>query len=247
MIKIKIYQNEEAASEVIGFIYIFAIVILSMSIIFVMGYPMLQSSIDESIFESTAQSFIVLQSNMKMVGFDQVPVKSMKSQLNGATLSVTRNSNITIEYDDGTTLYYDTGEIEYQKNDKFLTYENGGVWKRYPGGSVMVSSPRIYTDIDKNTGTSYTTIGIVSANGESSTGGKGIAILSMKYNESSINKTLIPANVTIRINSTYASDWKKFLEGINFSIINSTNRSLIAQRNNTMVVAGKHIVDVDIT
>lgn len=247
MITNKIYQNEEAASEVIGFIYIFAIVILSMSTIFVMGYPMLQSSIDESIFESTSQSFIVLQSNMKMVGFDQVPVKTMKIQLNGATLSVTRNSNITIEYDGGTPLYYTTGEIEYQKNDKFLTYENGGVWKRYPDGSIMVSGPRIYTDVDKNTGTSYTTIGIVSAHGESSAGGKGMAILGMKYNESSINRTLIPVNVTIRINSTYASDWKKFLESINFSIINFTDHSLIAQRNNTMVVTGKHIVDVDIT
>ena len=94
--KINIYNNEEAVSEVIGFIYIFGIVILSMSIIFVMGYPMLQSSMDQSIFESTTQSFIVLQSNIKMVGFDQVPVKTMKIQLNGATLSVVRNSNITI-------------------------------------------------------------------------------------------------------------------------------------------------------
>ena len=55
--KNKIYHNEEAVSEVIGFIYIFGIVMLSMSIIFVMGYPMLQSSMDESIFESIRTEF----------------------------------------------------------------------------------------------------------------------------------------------------------------------------------------------
>jgi hypothetical protein len=184
--KNKIYYNEEAVSEVIGFIYIFGIVILSMSIIFVMGYPMLQSSMDESIFESSEQSFIVLQSNMKMVGFDQVPVKSMKIQLNGATMSVSHNSNFTIYVDevgdgDGVdgTLYNasSSGEIEYQKNDKFMTFENGGVWKRYPDGNLMVSTPRIF--IDKMAEINYTTIGIVSIKGDSSTGGSGIAVLNL--------------------------------------------------------------------
>jgi hypothetical protein len=244
--KHNIYHNEEAVSEVIGFIYIFAIVILSMSFIFVVGYPMLQSSMDESIFESTSQSFIVLQSNMKMVGFDQVPVKSMKIQLNGATISATRNSNLIISTESETIYNGEIGEIEYQKNDKSLTFENGGVWKRYPYGSIMISGPRIYTGKDKNV-INFTTIGVISMQGGASIGGKGIAIMSMKYNDSGIYKSLTPVNVTLRINSTQASDWEKFLGSIDFSIINSTDSSLIAQRNETMLVVGKHMVDVDIT
>lgn len=237
-------RKEAAAAETIGFLYIFAIVMLSISLIYVMGYPMLQSSMDESIFESTEQSFIVLQSDMKMVAFDQVPVKSLQIQLQGATLSVTENSNITIEYA-GETLYYVNGEIEYQKNDRFLTYENGGVWKRYPDGSIIVSSPRIYTSTMN--GTNITTIGVVSIQGGSVAGGKGIVAFSMKYNKSIINKTSSPVNVTLRINSTYASEWKSYLESIGFTITNSTDSSLIAWRNNTMLVVGRHLVDVDIT
>ena len=245
--KNNIYNNEEAVSEVIGFIYIFGIVILSMSIIFVMGYPMLQSNMDQSIFESTTQSFIVLQGNMKMVGFDQVPVKTMKMQLNGATLSVTRNSNITISIEGEIPYTVELGGIEYQKNDKYITFENGGVWKKYPEGIVMVSNPRIYTGNDITTGINYTTIGIVSVNGESSTGGQGIAILNMNYNDSSLNQTTVPVNVTLMINSTYASDWDKYLNDIGFDTEISTDSSLTASRNNTMLVVGKHIVDVSIT
>ena len=63
-----------------------------------------------------------------------------------------------------------SGEIEYQKNDKSMTFENGGVWKRYPDGSLMVSTPRIF--IDKIQEINYTTIGIVSVKGDSSTGGQ---------------------------------------------------------------------------
>ena len=239
-------RKESAVAETIGFIYIFAIVILSMGLIYVMGYPTLQSSMDENIFESTEQSFIVLQSDMKMVGFDQVPVKSLQIQLQGATLSVTENSNITIDYvgNESGTLSNVTGEIEYRKNDNFLTYENGGVWKRYPDGSIMVSSPRIYTTTME--GTNITTIGVVSIQGASLVSGKGVVTFSMIYNESIINKTSSPVNVTLRINSTYATEWKSYLESIGFTTTNSTDSSLIAQRNNTMLVVGRHLVDVDI-
>jgi hypothetical protein len=243
-------RKDAAVAETIGFIYIFGIVMLSMSMIYVMGYPMLESSMDESIFESTGQSFIVLQSDMKMVAFGQVPVKSLQIQLQGATLSVTENSNISIaiEYPDGTVqnVPYVTGEIEYQKNDKFLTYENGGVWKRYPVGSLIVSNPSIYTSTLED-GTNITTIGVVSIQGASSAGGSGIATFSMKHNESIINKTPSPVNVTLRINSTYAAEWKNYLERIGFNTANSTDSSLTALRNNTMLITGQHLVKVDIT
>lgn len=241
--------QEDAVAESIGFIYIFAIVILSMSLIYVTGYPMLQSSMDDSIFESTEQSFIILQSDMKMVAFDHVPLKNLQIQLQGATILATENSNITIEYADE-SLYMVTGEIEYQKNDKFLTYENGGIWKRYPDGGIIVSSPRIYTGTIN--GANITTIGVVLIQGDSAgsgvsgVSGNGIVTLSLKYNESIINKTSGLVNVTLRINSTYASEWKSYLESIGFTTINSTDSSLIARQNDTMLVVGRHLVDVNI-
>ena len=240
----KLYHNEEAVSEVIGFIFIFGIVILSMSTIYVLGFPALQKSMDDTVFESTEQNFIVLQSYMKMVGFDQVPMQSLKIRLQGATLSVTQKSNLTIEYD-GKTLTYVTGEIEYTKNDNYLTYENGGVWKRYPEGSLMVSTPRIYTG--KINGSNITTIGVVLAQGESFQSGSGISILKMEHNNSIIINPPNLVNVTLIINSTYASDWRKFLESIEFTTTNYTDSSLTVMRNNTMLVVGKHQVDVDIT
>ncbi len=242
------YRNEAAVAETIGFIYIFAIVILSMSMIYVIGYPALQSSMDASIFESTEQSFIVLQSDMKMVAFDQVPVKNLKIQLQGATLSVTENSNITIEYSDeysNKSLPYTIGEIEFQKDDKILIYENGGVWKIYPDGSIIVSNPRIYTDNinDMN----MTTIGIVSIKGNSYVSGKGITELNIRYNSSAINRTISPVKLTLRINSTHAPQWKSYLERIGFYVTpDSPDSNLTAVRNNTMLIVGQHQVDVEL-
>jgi hypothetical protein len=240
-------REDAAVAETLGFIYIFAIVILSMSMIYVLGFPALQKSMDDTVFESTEQNFIVLQSYMKMVGFDQVPVQSLKIRLQGSTLSVTQKSNLTIVYNNGTpeTLYYVTGEIEFNKNVNVLTYENGGVWKRYPDGRLMVSAPRIYTG--KINKTNITTIGVVVAHGQSFQSGSGISVLKMEHNDSNINKSSNPVNVTLIINSRYASDWRKFLESIDFTTNLTSPSSLTAMRNNTMLIVGKHQVDVDIT
>lgn len=239
-------REDAAVADTIGFIYIFGIVILSMSMIYVLGFPMLQKSIDDTVFESTEQNFIVLQSYMKMVGFDQVPVQSLKIRLQGSSISVSQKSNLTIKYDGETPETYVTGEIEFNKNDNYLTYENGGVWKRYPDGSLMVSKPRIYTG--SINGTNITTIGVILANGEYFQSGKGISILEMKHNDSAINKSSNLVNLTLTINSQYAKDWKEFLDTIGFeTYLSDPYSSLTAIRNNTMVVIGKHTVDVEIT
>ena len=167
--------DEDGVTETIGFIFIFGIVILSMSLIYAMGYPQLQSNMAANVFESTEQSFIVLQSNMKRVALDQVPLKNLKIKLHDTTISATNDSNITVYYN-GTlqpSLSCQTGEIKYLKDERVLTYENGGVWKTYPGGKVMVSHPHIYSTTTKDT--NFTTISVISINGRGSVGGKGVA------------------------------------------------------------------------
>jgi hypothetical protein len=170
-------------------------------------------------------------------------VKNLKIKLHSSTLSITNNSNITIEYTGG-ALSYPTGEIEYRKGDRVLTYENAGVWKTYPDGRIMVSRPQIYTSTMNNT--NITTLGIITINGNTSAGGSSIATLNMQYNTTSITTSTTLTNVTLKINSTYAPQWKTYLESIDFNTINFTDSSLTAQRNQTLLVVGQHVVDVEI-
>jgi hypothetical protein len=237
-------KNDDAVSEVVGFILIFGIVVLAIGFIYVAGYPTLQSSMDASIFENAEQSFVVLQSNMKMVSLNQVPVKNLILKLHDTTISTTSESDITIEYDNS-TLYYPTGEIEYSKDNKIITYENGGVWKKYPIGQVMVTHPYIYTSTMNNI--SITTISVVSINGNTSVSGRGIVTLNMQHNASTLTTTSTPVNVTLKINSTYAPLWKSYLENIGFDITASSDSSLTAQQNNTLLMIGRHTVDVEVS
>ncbi len=239
-------RKEAAVSETLGYILLFAIVTLSMGVIYGIGYPILQSNIDANIFESAEQSFIVLQSNMDRVAFDQTPVKVIKMQLQSSSISVSNSSSMTITYGSEPPLLVPTGEIEFQKNEKKLIYEMGSVMKTYDRDSmVMISKPPIYTGtIDS---TPVTTIGLVTVNGDNFISGKGIATLTLRHNSSSMNMTASPTNVSLLVNSTHAREWEEYLEGIGFNITNSTSSTLSAQINDTMLILSRHTVDVDIS
>lgn len=238
-------RKDSAVSETVGYILMFSIVILSMSFIYTMGYPVLQKNIGSSVFENAEQSFIVLQSHMKRVAFDQAPVKVMKIKLHSSTISISNGSSIVISYDNN-SLSYDTGKIEFSKDEKLLAYENGGVWKQNsPSEVLMVSQPPVYTGRVNNINT--TTIGIISIKGHRSMAGSGIASITMKHNNSSLITSDTPVNVTVQINSIYASQWTKYLEENGFDIINSNSSAVSARRVNTMLFIGNHVIDVSIT
>lgn len=239
-------RNDAAVSETVGYILLFAIVTLSMGVIYVIGYPALQSNMDANAFESAEQNFIVLQSNMERVAYDQTPVKVLRMKLQSSELTISNRSSITISYD-GNTESYTTGEIEYSKDNKAISYDMGSVFKRYPPASVvMVSEPKIFTGTVNNV--NVTTIGIVSVNGDSdSISGNGIVTLTMKNNASYMDTTSGLTNLTIRINSTHTQKWEEFLEENGFDITASNPPMVSAMRNNTYLTISRHVVDVDIS
>lgn len=240
-------KNEAAVSETIGYIVLFGIVTLSMGVIYAIGYPVLESNIDANVFESAEQNFIVLQSNMKRVSFDQAPVKTLKMKLYSSELSINGlSSNISIDIDGNPYRYYDMGDIMFLKGKKAIFYEGGSVLKRYPPQStVVVSRPPIYNSTIN--GNSMTNIGIVSINGDAWVSGKGITTLTMKHNSS---ETLIPpgvVDVQVRINSTNAHAWKNYLEGAGFQIMSSSPLEVTARCDDTRLAISRHVVDVTMT
>jgi hypothetical protein len=241
-------RSNAAVSETLGYILLFGIVTLSMGVVYAIGYPALQSNIDANVFESAEQNFIVLQSNMDRVAFDQTPVKVLKLKLQSSAIAVDNESSMTITYEANPPRIIPTGEIQFQKDSKTLTYEMGAVFKQYPReATVMISKPPIYTS--RINGQDILTIGLVSVNGDSYISGKGIATLTLRHNFSDMEMPDTSTNVTVTINSAHATKWEEYLEEIGFSIntTSTTATSVTASKNDTMLILSKHVVDVDIS
>ncbi|WAI00421.1 DUF7289 family protein [Methanogenium organophilum] len=165
--KIKIIEDESGVSEAIGFILVFTIVILGISIVTLYGYPALADariSSDEKIME---QNMIVLQNDIKILTRSNVPYRDTTIGVSGGSIFVTNSSqanaeggehfNITYYVDDtftNITTYY-PGSMEFVSDEgtAVISVANGAVVKRQQdlGGSVMVSDPRWFYDETEGT------------------------------------------------------------------------------------------------
>jgi hypothetical protein len=169
----------------------------------------------------------------------------LKLKLQASSIAVTNESSISVAYG-GNLEKYSTGEIVFSKDEKTIAYEIGSVFKKYPReASVMVSEPPIYvTSLDN---TSVTNIGIVSLNGNSQMGGKGIATINLRHNYSDMYMGNSTTDVSVLINSTHAFKWEEYLGEMGFTVDNVTESSVNAHINNTMLIMSNHVVDVDIS
>ena len=240
-------RGDKAVSETVGFILLFGVVVIGMSFIYVSGYPILQSNMDSSIFQGAEQSFIVIQSDMKMVSFDQTPVKNMKLKLHSAGMWINNTPSMEISYN-GTSTHYPMGKIEYIKDKRSLAYENGAVMVQYDTGSkIMLSDPRIYSTVIG--GDDITTIGIVQVNGNSGSSGNAVITLKMEHNDTVLTRTDVPVDVTLVMNSDYAYVWRDHLEDIGFTTdsANTNATYLKTYKNDTFLIIGHNIVDTSMT
>ncbi|NLO77812.1 MAG: hypothetical protein GX097_04875 [Methanomicrobiales archaeon] len=158
-----IWKDESGVSEAIGFILVFMIVILGISIVTLYGYPVLADariSSDEKIME---QNMIVLQSDIKILTRNNVPYRDTTMGVSGGSIFVTNSTeaenkgggyfNITF-FNKSTggpesRIYY-PGSLEFVSDEgtAVISVTNGAVVKRQldQNGSVMVSDPRWFYD-----------------------------------------------------------------------------------------------------
>ncbi len=229
---IKFLSSEDAVSEVIDFVTVLGILVLSIGIIGVAGYPLLKNAQEATQIENTKQSFIVLAENMNKVVLGQTPSQSVELKMYGGMLSVTGNSTINITAKNSTqniTLVYTTDmrSIESTVGNTVVAYEGTGVWAKYPNGNTLLVSKPLITNQS-----TVLVIPVVTILGTSSTGGSGISRV-MASGSPGVTLHRNVHNITIKITGDYTKSWKDSLEKImswSFSFGGSSNE-LTAQLN----------------
>jgi len=148
-------RNSSGASESIGFLLMFTIIMAGIGLVTLYGMPMLlqqQTSADEKIME---KNMIVLQNDFKSIVYKTIPFKETSMKVASGALSVNNNltSGPTFTITAGGTDYltaYKTGDLKYRssQSDAEISLQNGAVVKRdyRETGSSMLAQPRWYYD-----------------------------------------------------------------------------------------------------
>jgi hypothetical protein len=182
-------KSQGAVAEVLDFVTILGILMISFSLIGLVGYPAFRNAQEAKYIENTKQSFVVLADNFNKVAIGQAPSHGGVIKMYGGRLSVNGSSTITIN----ATIYNSTTHspeeitmedhtemrsIENSIGDTVVAYEGTGVWVKYPTGYVL----NIYRPLITNR-SDMLIIPVMYFNGFSSTSGTGISRIAVCQQE----------------------------------------------------------------
>lgn len=185
----KLLFSEKAEGELVGHVIILGITVLGVSMISLYGIPAIYSLQDIANVKNVEQTFTVLDSQASRAVIGESPLQITNINLGGGSLTVEPSSTQSPSYIMvNSTIFNLTipmGKIEYQLGDRIVAYEGGGVWSKYPSGSVMLSRPEFHYN-----GVTLT-LPVFNISGDTSVGGRGTASVSVKKPET---KVVFPNN-----------------------------------------------------
>jgi len=238
--KINYFLNtNDAVAEVLDFVSILGILMLSFSLLALSGYPVLKSAQETRYVENTRLSFIVLAENMNKIALGQAPSKSIELKLYGGRLSTTGESAIMINAtvfnsskpgNENVSFSSELRSIENSVGDTVVAYENTGVWIEYPNDVVL----NAYKPLIINQSGSLV-IPIARITGNSSVGGNGMSRIKAE-GEPKETVWSNASNITVNITGNYVAGWKGYFEKIdemNWIIVSYTSGSLNVKLNAT--------------
>lgn len=149
--------DDAGVSEVVGQLLILTIVVLSVSVVYSAGLPILNSSQDAIQFEALRQGFLVLQSDVNKALYDQSPIKTTVLQMGGGSLSLGNGGTLEVRAlnASGTPIYSTSlglTHVEYVQGDKRVAFVNGGVLEMDREGGVVLSPPKLFVYEDVKNG-----------------------------------------------------------------------------------------------
>lgn len=236
-------RNVTAAEEVVGTLMILGIFAISFAMIYAGGIPSLQAAQFGANLQQVEQAFTSLDSKLSKAALGESPNQVVTMKLAGGSLTLQNTSwvNVTMRNSDGgiiDCINVTVGSLEYLQSDRYVAWEGGGIWARYPdGGQVMLSPPEFHYD-----GTTLT-LPTVNISGSSSRSGSGTVQLV-------VNSTNVPAldypvsnttrcnvsgaranpltggNITVTVRSEYYQAWANFFNNSNvLSLVSATVNS----------------------
>lgn len=223
-----ILKSNTAVSETLGYSFILGIVIISVSVMLIVSYPILSNLKDSVFIEASTESLSMLDSRISRVAFGVTPSQPTRFNLNGGRITAQNDSFnrliVQIANNSGgmDTIFNDSlGLVEFQMGDQKIGYENGGLFRKYAGGdTVMISPPEFhYTE-------ETLTFPILKINSSASIGGKGV--ININANAVSKNRPeiiypnitrdpnfanpLINKQIIVRLKSEYYQAWAQYME-----------------------------------
>jgi hypothetical protein len=140
-------ETDRGQSELVGFVLIFGVVVLTIALIGLTGFTGLDSAQDFQRTTNAEQAFTALADNVEDVARGRAPSRRTEVRIADASLSLEPSeTNITVEYSNGTSsnatvrtapIVYDSG------SGTTITYRSGAIIREDEGNAVLLREPNV--------------------------------------------------------------------------------------------------------
>ena len=206
--------RDRAVSEVVGFILVFALVLGTVTLVYVGGFAELEQARLHEQDTNAERAFDVLANNLEEIGRDKAPSRATEVKLSESEVLIgdNRNRRVEVTANNSTAaaqprpVVYDSGE------GTRVVYENGAVLRQEDGRAVMVRKPDFVFD-ERRTVVRY----LEPRGGQQSTGGSKTVLVRAERSHSRLllsetNETGVDVELQFATAPERADAWERYLE-----------------------------------
>jgi hypothetical protein len=136
--------DSKAVSEILGYILVFGMIVVAVSLIYMQVYPELKRQQEISVFKAMEDLFTVLQGVERLVAYNVSQSKTVSLRIEEGDIYATRDFgciNISIN---GSWHNCSYGAIVYEVGNSKIILENGAVIECFGDDCIMLSKPRMF-------------------------------------------------------------------------------------------------------
>jgi hypothetical protein len=213
-----VLQDRRGASETIGFVLVFSLIVLTVGVVLTAGYGGLQDARDAERVNNAERAFDVFADNIEDITHRGAPSRGTEIRLADATISSGPPTHLNVsgfyanDSQRFTTGNYSVDSVVYRAEDTRIRYGAGAVTRIQPAGSGMVKPPSFVLSRD------HIIIPIVQLSVEEGTvaGSKTVLVRSERnIRQVVVDDTGSADDVHLKVNlTTPAPDpWEQYLDG----------------------------------
>ncbi|ELZ46201.1 hypothetical protein C464_11388 [Halorubrum coriense DSM 10284] len=204
-------SDDRGVSETIGFVLVFALITSTIAVTFTVGLGGLEDAQLAERDNNVERAFDVLHDNLNDVSRDGVPSRATEISLGGGELRLEQESTFRLNGSGLSRPVTETGSLVYRgAGDTRIVYENGAVFRMDGDDGVMIEAP----DLLVGDTVVYSLYG-VGGPAQSAGGERTVLVVGQRATrETAVDDRTATGNVTLSINSTRASAWRRYYEDL---------------------------------
>jgi hypothetical protein len=242
------------ASETLGFLFVFAIIVSTIAVVYVSGYDSLTNARDYERVENAQRAFEVMRDNVEDITHRGAPSRATEVKLARAGIETADPVTIEIEVDGRV---YPTGPIQpirydpQQQEQGDVVYSMGAIFRGSGENSAMVYEPNfvVHDGTDKRVVLPVVRTRAESGN-ESISGSTTVLVRTFLVDQSTLvqNRSSSTVDVTVTIQSPRAPAWQRYLdeEGMNCDSNPDDDVANCDANNVDYLIVSRTLIDVSI-